>query len=295
MFHLFILTFCDRMNHHQTEGQFCYNTSDQSWFLSDSTDDRLTHFHRSRKSCSEWETVNWPNGLRWRSKIGLKVLYLSQREIHSLVTLVTVLLRSSAPASLFLLHFTPLCFSHSLWVRVRLISQTYWQTIVVGWHSARALVTSPEKKTSPLWPESWSMVCAECGLADEEPQSDWTSWPVMTTGLVFGWSKASFRGLTELKRTADRQPVKPDEASWARSGSKSGASEERGSISSCVSLCLLCFPWKPQLITTRLCLDFRIQTWISRGEKKKKKMLFCIWFDQRATKSSFLKNIWYVA
>ncbi len=50
---------------------------------------------------------------------------------------------------------------------------------------------------------------------------DWTSGPVTTTGLLPGWSRAAFRGLTELKRTADRQPVKPREASRDNSGSKS--------------------------------------------------------------------------
>lgn len=50
---------------------------------------------------------------------------------------------------------------------------------------------------------------------------DCTSGPVTVTGLVSGWSRAAFRGLTELKTTADRQPVKPREAARASSGSKS--------------------------------------------------------------------------
>ena len=61
----------------------------------------------------------------------------------------------------------------------------------------------------------------------EEPQLDWTSGPVMTTGLVSGWSRAAFRGLMELKRTADRQPVKPKVASRVISGSNSPESGEK--------------------------------------------------------------------
>lgn len=55
---------------------------------------------------------------------------------------------------------------------------------------------------------------------------DWTSGPVTMTGLVSWWSRAAFRGLTELKSTADRQPVKPREAIRDSSGSKSPESEE---------------------------------------------------------------------
>lgn len=61
----------------------------------------------------------------------------------------------------------------------------------------------------------------------EEPQLDWTKGPEMKTGLVFGFRRAAFRGLTELKRTTDRQPVKPRDPSRARSGSKSLDSDER--------------------------------------------------------------------
>lgn len=54
---------------------------------------------------------------------------------------------------------------------------------------------------------------------------DWTSGPVTMTGLVSGWSRAAFRGLTELKRTAERQPVKPREAGRDSSGSNSESGE----------------------------------------------------------------------
>lgn len=47
------------------------------------------------------------------------------------------------------------------------------------------------------------------------------------TGLVSWWSRAAFRGLTELKSTADRQPVKPGEAIRDSSGSKSTESEQK--------------------------------------------------------------------
>lgn len=61
----------------------------------------------------------------------------------------------------------------------------------------------------------------------EEPQLDWTKGPETKTGLVFGFRRAAFRGLMELKRTIDRQPVKPKEPSRARSGSKPLGSDER--------------------------------------------------------------------
>lgn len=54
---------------------------------------------------------------------------------------------------------------------------------------------------------------------------DWTSGPLTMTGLVSGWSRAAFRGLTELKRTAERQPVKPREAGRDSSGSNSESGE----------------------------------------------------------------------
>lgn len=43
---------------------------------------------------------------------------------------------------------------------------------------------------------------------DREPQFDCVSGPVMRI-LRSGWRRAAFRGLMELKYTADRQPVKP--------------------------------------------------------------------------------------
>lgn len=59
---------------------------------------------------------------------------------------------------------------------------------------------------------------------------DWTSGPVTTTGLVSGWSRAAFRGLTELKSTPDRQPVKPREASRDSPGSNSAESGDKGYV-----------------------------------------------------------------
>lgn len=49
---------------------------------------------------------------------------------------------------------------------------------------------------------------------------DCTSGPVTVTGLVSGWSRAAFRGLTELNATADRQPEKPRERARDSSGSR---------------------------------------------------------------------------
>lgn len=73
------------------------------------------------------------------------------------------------------------------------------------------------------------MFCAASGLAEaEEPQLDWSKGPVTMTGLVSGWSRAAFRGLKELKRTTERQPVKPRDAMPTRSGSTSSDSGERG-------------------------------------------------------------------
>lgn len=46
-------------------------------------------------------------------------------------------------------------------------------------------------------------------LAALEPQTDRLSGPLTVTGLVSGCCRAAFRGLTALKRTEDKQPVKP--------------------------------------------------------------------------------------
>lgn len=56
-------------------------------------------------------------------------------------------------------------------------------------------------------------------------QGDWSNVPLTTTGLLSGLSSAAFRGLIELKRTAERQPVKPSEAGRESSGSKSESGE----------------------------------------------------------------------
>lgn len=72
------------------------------------------------------------------------------------------------------------------------------------------------------------MFSAAYGLAEaEEPQLDWSRGPLTETGLVSGWSRAAFRGLTELKLTTERQPEKPREPRRARSGSRSSESEGR--------------------------------------------------------------------
>lgn len=57
------------------------------------------------------------------------------------------------------------------------------------------------------------MVSAELELAAVEPQRDRVSGPLTVTELVSGCSRAAFRGLAVLKRTEDRQPVKPTEPS----------------------------------------------------------------------------------
>lgn len=63
-------------------------------------------------------------------------------------------------------------------------------------------------------------------LAGEDgPHLDWASGPVTLTRLS-GCSRAAFTGVMELKRTPDRQPVKPREANPARSASSSDAKTE---------------------------------------------------------------------
>lgn len=64
-------------------------------------------------------------------------------------------------------------------------------------------------------------------MAEGEPQLDRSRGPVMVTGLVSGYSSAAFRGLMELKRTTERQPVKPRAPSLRRSGSRWSDPEER--------------------------------------------------------------------
>lgn len=63
-------------------------------------------------------------------------------------------------------------------------------------------------------------------------QGDWSNMPLTTTGLLSGRSSAAFRGLIELKRTAERQPVKPREAGRESSGSSS----ESGERTTCILL-----------------------------------------------------------
>lgn len=65
------------------------------------------------------------------------------------------------------------------------------------------------------------MVSSAVGLTGEdEPQLDWANGPVTLTRLS-GCSRAAFTGVMELKRTPDRQPVKPREASPTKSASTS--------------------------------------------------------------------------
>ena len=80
---------------------------------------------------------------------------------------------------------------------------------------------------SALLPDRWCVFSASSALIGaEEPHWDWTNGPLMTTGLVSGWSRAALRGLMELNCTTDRQPVKPREARRASSGSNSSDSVE---------------------------------------------------------------------
>lgn len=70
-------------------------------------------------------------------------------------------------------------------------------------------------------PGRWSgLPVAEGRAAAEEPQLERSRGPLTTTGLVSACSSAAFRGLRPLKRTTDRQPVKPSEATRATSGSR---------------------------------------------------------------------------
>lgn len=57
------------------------------------------------------------------------------------------------------------------------------------------------------------MVSAVLRLAAVEPQMDRVSGPLTAMELVLGCSRAAFSGLMALKRTEDRQPVKPKEPS----------------------------------------------------------------------------------
>lgn len=71
------------------------------------------------------------------------------------------------------------------------------------------------------------MVSSVEGLAGEDkPQLDWASGPVTRTRLS-GCSRAAFIGVMELKRTPDRQPVKPREASPTKSASSSDSKSRR--------------------------------------------------------------------
>lgn len=56
-------------------------------------------------------------------------------------------------------------------------------------------------------------------------QGDSSREPLTTTGLLSGRSSAAFRGLTELKSTPERQPVKPEEAGRENCGSSSESGE----------------------------------------------------------------------
>lgn len=69
-------------------------------------------------------------------------------------------------------------------------------------------------------------------------QLEWTNGPVTLTEAS-DLSRAAFRGEMELKRTADRQPLKPRDDTATRSGSKSSRSGNRkGHITSCLELCM---------------------------------------------------------
>lgn len=55
------------------------------------------------------------------------------------------------------------------------------------------------------------------------PQLDGVNGPATATEPS-GWSSAAFRGLMELKRTADRQPLNPSEPNAASSVSNTSGS-----------------------------------------------------------------------
>lgn len=82
---------------------------------------------------------------------------------------------------------------------------------------------------APPRPGWWCVFSAAWGLAAAGPQLDRMSGPLTTTEPVRGRRRAAFRGLMELKRTADRQPAKPREPSWASAGSKPWESVETSS------------------------------------------------------------------
>lgn len=71
------------------------------------------------------------------------------------------------------------------------------------------------------------MVSSVEGLSGEDgPQLDWASGPVTLTRLS-GCSRAAFTGVMELKRTPDRQPMKPREANPTKSASSSDSKRRR--------------------------------------------------------------------
>lgn len=71
------------------------------------------------------------------------------------------------------------------------------------------------------------MVSSVEGLAGrDEPQLDWASGPVTLTRLS-GCSRAALMGVMELKRTPDRQPVKPTEADPTKSASSSDSKNRK--------------------------------------------------------------------
>lgn len=76
-------------------------------------------------------------------------------------------------------------------------------------------------------PDKECVVSAAYGLAgEEELQLDCVKGPVTSTEPS-GWSSAVFRGLTELKRTSDRQPVKPSEPNPTKSASSAPGSGKK--------------------------------------------------------------------
>lgn len=78
-----------------------------------------------------------------------------------------------------------------------------------------------------LLPPDWLRVLSVPPRPAEAPslQGDSSRVPLTTTGLLSGRSSAAFRGLTELKSTAERQPMKPEEAGRESCGSSSESGE----------------------------------------------------------------------
>lgn len=86
--------------------------------------------------------------------------------------------------------------------------------------------TSADSQTELLPPDRLRLLSVPPRPAEVPSlQGDCSSVPLTITRLLSGRSSAAFRGLTELKSTAERQPMKPEEAGLESCGSSSESGE----------------------------------------------------------------------